>query len=68
MPDSGCFGKGNFAFDPEPGTPKCEEVSIMFVLVPSDAVSVTINTHNGAARNNALPPVGADPVSAGQAY
>ena len=66
VPESGCFGKNNMASDPD-GV-KCEDVSIMFVLVPSDAVSVTINTHDGATRNNASPAVGADPMCAGQRY
>ncbi|GAX23325.1 hypothetical protein FisN_27Lh099 [Fistulifera solaris] len=66
VPDLGCFGKDDLATDPE--GPKCETVSTMFVLVPSDAVSVTINTHDGAIRNSAVPPIGADPICAGEQY
>ncbi|GAX23326.1 hypothetical protein FisN_27Lh100 [Fistulifera solaris] len=68
VPPSGCFGKKNRSRDPDGGSVKCEGVSTMFLLVPSDATSVVINTHDGRTGNDASPAVGADPICAGREY
>ncbi|GAX23323.1 hypothetical protein FisN_27Lh097 [Fistulifera solaris] len=66
VPDSGCFGTNNRGRNPDGS--KCENVSAMFVVVPSDASSVVINTHDGLTGNDAVPAVGADPMCAGQEF
>ena len=48
--------------------PKCEGVSSMFLLVPSEATSVVINTHDGRTGNDASPAIGADPMCAGREF
>jgi hypothetical protein len=61
-----CFGTNNR--DRNPDGPKCENVSTMFVVVPSDAAAVVINTHDGLTGNDAVPAVGADRMCAGQEF
>lgn len=68
VPDGGCFDKNSRARDPKDDTAKCEGVSTMLLVLPSDATSVVINTHDGRTANDAFPAVGADPMCAGREF